>query len=75
MTKEDKTLTTVLMTVALAFFIGYAVATVLVGQEVDVVEYQYEQLEEQHNQLTEHYNQLIDQHWNLQQDYLKLESQ
>ena len=68
MTKEEKTLTTFLMTIALAFFIGVAVTMVLANLELDVVEYRYEQLQEQHNQLT-------DQHWNLQQDYLKLENQ
>ena len=68
MTKEDKQLTTILMAVALAFFIGVAVTTVLANQKLGVVEYQYEQLEEQYNQLT-------DQHWNLQQDYLKLKEQ
>ena len=68
MTKDEKTLTTVLMAVALSFFIGGAIATVLVNQDVKVVEYQYEQLEEQYIQLT-------DQHWNLQQNYLKLKDQ
>lgn len=68
MTKEEKTLTTFLMAIALAFFIGVAVTTVLASQKMGVVEYQYEQLEEQYNQLT-------DQHWNLQQDYLKLKEQ
>ena len=64
MTKEEKTLTTFLMIVALAFFIGVAVTTVIASQKLGVVEYQYEQLQEQYNQLT-------DQHWNLQQSYLK----
>ena len=64
MTKEDKRLTTVLMAVALAFFIGVAVTMVLANLEMDVVEYRYEQLEEDYNQLT-------DQYWNLQQSYLK----
>ena len=67
MTKEEKTLTTVLMAVALAFFIGVAVTMVLASLELDVAEHRYEQLEEQYNQLT-------DQHWNLQQEYLKLEN-
>ena len=64
MTREDKRLTTVLMAVALAFFIGGAIATVLVNLDVKDAEYRYEQLEEQ-------YNQLSDQYWNLQQSYLK----
>ena len=64
MTKEEKTLTTFLMAVALAFFIGGAIATVLVSLDVKDAEYRYEQLEEEYNQLT-------DQHWNLQQSYLK----
>ena len=64
MTKEEKTLTTVLMAVALAFFIGGAIATVLVNLDVKDAEYRYEQLEEDYNQLT-------DQYWNLQQSYLK----
>ena len=64
MTKEEKTLTTFLMAVALAFFIGVAVTMVLANLELDVVEYRYEQLEEDYNQLT-------DQYWNLQQDYLR----
>ena len=64
MTKEDKQLTTILMAVALAFFIGGAIATVLVSLDVKDAEYRYEQLEEDYNQLT-------DQHWNLQQRYLK----
>ena len=68
MTKEDKQLTTFLMAIALAFFIGVAVTTVLASQKLGVVEYQYEQLQEQYNQLT-------DQHWSLQQDYLKLKEQ
>ena len=67
MTKEEKTLTTFLLGIALAFVIGVAVTTVLASQKLGVVEYQYEQLEEQYNQLT-------DQHWNLQQDYLKLKN-
>ena len=64
MTKEEKTLTTFLMAVALAFFIGVAVTMVLANLEIDAVEYKYEQLEEDYNQLT-------DQYWNLQQSYLK----
>ena len=64
MTKEDKQLTTILMAVALAFFIGGAIATVLVSLDVKDAEYRYEQLEEEYNQLT-------DQYWNLQQSYLK----
>ena len=64
MTKEDKQLTTILMAVALAFFIGGAIATVLVNLDVKDAEYRYEQLEEDYNQLT-------DQYWNLQQRYLK----
>ena len=64
MTKEEKTLTTVLMAVALAFFIGVAVTMVLASQKIGTLEYQYEQLEEDYNQLT-------DQYWNLQQSYLK----
>ena len=64
MTREEKRLTTVLMAVALAFFIGVAVTMVLANLELDVVEYRYEQLEEDYNQLT-------DQYWNLQQSYLK----
>ena len=64
MTREEKRLTTVLMAVALAFFIGVAVTMVLANLEMDVVEYRYEQLEEDYNQLT-------DQYWNLQQSYLK----
>ena len=64
MTKEDKQLTTILMAIALAFFIGGAIATVLANLEMNAVEYRYEQLQEQHNQLT-------DQYWNLQQSYLK----
>ena len=64
MTTEEKRLTTVLMAVALAFFIGVAVTIVLASQEIGTLEYQYEQLEEDYNQLT-------DQHWNLQQSYLK----
>ena len=64
MTKEEKRLTTVLMAVALAFFIGVAVTMVLANLEMNVVEYRYEQLEEDYNQLT-------DQYWNLQQSYLK----
>ena len=68
MTKEDKQLTTILMAVALSFFIGVAVTMVLANQDIGVLEYKYEQLEEQYNQLT-------DQHWNLQQDYLKLKEQ
>ena len=64
MTREEKRLTTVLMAIALAFFIGVAVTMVLANLELDVVEYRYEQLEEDYNQLT-------DQHWNLQQSYLK----
>ena len=64
MTKEEKTLTTFLMAIALAFFIGGAIATVLVNLDVKDVEYRYEQLEEDYNQLT-------DQYWNLQQSYLK----
>ena len=67
MTKDEKTLTTVLMAVALSFFLGLAVATVLINQDVKAVEYKYEQLEEQYIQLT-------DQHWNLQQNYLKLKN-
>ena len=68
MTKEEKTMTTFLMGVVVAFFIGVAIATVLVNQDVKTAEYRYEQLEEQ-------YNQLADRHWNLQQDYLKLKKQ
>ena len=64
MTREEKRLTTVLMAVALAFFIGGAIATVLVNLDVKDAEYRYEQLEEDYNQLT-------DQYWNLQQSYLK----
>ena len=64
MTKEDKQLTTFLIAVALAFFIGVAVTTVLASQKMGVAEYQYKQLQEQYNQLT-------DQYWNLQQSYLK----
>ena len=64
MTKEEKTLTTFLMGVALAFFIGVAVTMVLANLEIDTVEYRYEQLEEDYNQLT-------DQFWNLQKSYLK----
>ena len=64
MTKEEKTLTTFLMAVALAFFIGVATTMVLANLEIDAVEYRYEQLEEDYNQLT-------DQFWNLQQSYLK----
>ena len=64
MTKEEKTLTTFLMAIALAFFIGVAVTMVLAHQEITAVEYKYEQLEEDYNQLT-------DQLWNLQQSYLK----
>ena len=63
-TKEENTLLTFLMAVALAFFIGVAVTVVLASQEIGVVEYKYEQLEEDYNQLT-------DQYWNLQQSYLK----
>lgn len=64
MTKEEKTLTTVLMAIALAFFIGVVVTMVLANMEIDAVEYRYEQLEEDYNQLT-------DQYWDLQQSYLK----
>ena len=64
MTKEEKTLTTFLMAVALAFFIGVAITMVLANLEIDAAEYKYEQLEEDYNQLT-------DQLWNLQQSYLK----
>ena len=64
MTREEKRLTTVLMAIALSFFIGVAVTMVLANLELDVVEYRYEQLEEDYNQLT-------DQFWNLQQSYLK----
>ena len=68
MTKEEKTLTTFLMVIALAFFIGVACTTVLASQKMGVVEDEYAQLQEQYNQLT-------DQHWSLQQDYLKLKEQ
>ena len=64
MTKEEKRLTTVLLAVALSFFIGVAVTMVLANLELNAVEYRYEQLQEQYNQLT-------DQHWSLQQSYLK----
>lgn len=68
MTEEERNHSIALLLAGGMLLVGLIIGGFIVKQDLHGLQYRYDQLEEQYNQLT-------DQHWNLQQDYLKLKEQ